>query len=114
VERNLMPNTPARRRRLALLPFGLGAFFSTEGDAATPPLGERLIGPRGPSSPISPRALLRAAKPVLELLFKNPAFWGVTGTVGGAGCRRALQREHAGPAYTPTSTGSVNAALIGL
>jgi RNA polymerase sigma factor (sigma-70 family) len=83
VERDLTPNTPARRRRLALLPFGLGTFFSTEGDAATPPSGERLIAPRAPSSSILPRALLRAARPVLEQLFKNPAFWGVTGTVGG-------------------------------
>jgi RNA polymerase sigma factor (sigma-70 family) len=83
VERSLTPNTPARRRRMALLPCGLGAFSSTERDAATPPSGERLVAPRAPSFSVSPRTLVRAAKPVLELLFKNPAFWGVTGTVGG-------------------------------
>ncbi|TKC98019.1 RNA polymerase sigma factor [Polyangium fumosum] len=83
VERSLTPNTPARRRRLALLPFGLGAFSATESDAGTPPSGKRLIAPRAPSSSMSPRALLRAARPVLERLFKNPAFWGVTGTLGG-------------------------------
>ncbi|MRG94628.1 RNA polymerase sigma factor [Polyangium spumosum] len=83
VERSLTPNTPARRRRLALLPFGLGALFSAEGDAGTPPSGERLVALRAPSSSRASLALRRSARPVLERLFKNPAFWGVTGTLGG-------------------------------
>jgi len=77
--------TPARRGRLMLLPFDLGAFLerrsTTTNSTAPPSSGDRAIDAKLPTPSI--RRPLDDAKQLLERLIKNPlAWWGVLGPVG--------------------------------